>query len=354
MKVGIVTLTHNPNFGNTLQNIALTKALEKYDGVEVETIFNKDDSNLIPYASQLDCFKMMLKCQSTGVEQFKRIRFEKVRKQYIKNSTYFWQKGKIDNIVNDEYDLFIAGSDQVWNPSFGFAGDFEFLRFADPEKRGSYAASVGISSIDVQYIESFRDGIKGMKYLSFRETQAAALCKGKFDVSGEVHIDPTMLCSAEEWKLMMRKPFGFFHKNYILVYLLGENQYGSYIKEVAAKFKAAIVNLSERKYSCIDPLEFVWIIANARFMVTDSFHGTVFSILMNIPFTVCQRVDQNMEQNSRFDTLLNLFHFEKRMCNYDIDDTKMSFNHCETVLDEQRAESNKYILMMLEGAKKHE
>ena len=90
MKVGIVTLTHNPNFGNTLQNIALTKAFEKYDDVEVETIFNKDDSNLIPYVSQLDCFKMILKKQSTGWEQYKRIRFEKVRKQYIKYSKYYF------------------------------------------------------------------------------------------------------------------------------------------------------------------------------------------------------------------------------------------------------------------------
>ena len=314
MKIAIITLTASPNFGNFLQNYALQEQLEGY-GCEVETIKNYYNSSLFVKKYPLKKkILILLNYHGAGNKELKRKKAVKFYKKYINYSKF---KYFGNEKISLQYDKFIVGSDQIWNPNFGVMSSLELLTDVPAEKRFSYSASFGvsdISNISETMLSSIETNLKKFRSLSVREDSGKEIIKNLGIDNVEVHIDPTLLFTAEKWRKLSMKPKKLKVHKFIAVYMLGNitAEYQKKILELSKKYDAEVVNILDENNKIKNPFEFLWIIENAECVCTDSFHATVFSILFNREFYIFDRKDNLKSQNSRFDTLLRIVGINKK------------------------------------------
>lgn len=369
-KVGIVTLNGYYNYGNRLQNVALTMFLKDL-GYDVETIKVTRNKNRMKSISK-KIFRNPLKNIDILVNSYiPKLINEKNNKKYqdIENlrlqtfrefTNEFIVEKTIDyKDVNDQFskiDFFISGSDQVWNPHEGTDRlEINFLQFVPYEKRGSYAGSFGVKNIPENQVEFYRNMINSMKYLSTREDEGAQIIKKITNKESLTHIDPTLLIDVKKWK-KISKPAENRPRNkpYILTYFLGTEED---IKEgldlaikTAEENNWTIINLGDRNDQetyATNPAHFLDYIENCSIFFTNSFHGVVFSILYKKPFIAFKRGNMN----SRINTILQKFKLEDRK-NSNIDFGKdiynIDFSHCEEIIETEREKSKLYIKNMIE------
>lgn len=259
--------------------------------------------------------------------------------------------------VVDEYDYFVTGSDQVWNPHFA---DLEklFIKFVPPEKRIAYAASISCPEIPPEDLQSFIDGINGMKAISVREQAGAELIEQLTGRKVEVVADPTMLVAAEKWREIARKPSWLKGDEQILTtYFLGKRP-DEVISRLAAEYGLKVVNILDERifeHYAVAPEEWLWLIDHASLMYTDSFHGTVFSILFRRPFVVAERMGDGCvnKMTSRIDTLLGKFGLEDRRGNkengYMIGNPmEIQYRDVDAVLAKEREKAEAYLRRALD------
>ncbi len=252
------------------------------------------------------------------------------------------------------YDFLITGSDQVWNPNLVTGLKDTFLLFAPREKRIAYAASFGISEIPGKWKERFAQWLTDMKAISVREQRGAEIVKELTGRTVPVLVDPTMLITAQEWNEIAHSPYWlkqYGNKGYILLYFLGKMP--TKVKENAyqlAKSKNLTVidlmNRSNMEWYLSSPSEFLYLISHAELIYTDSFHGTVFSILYHRPFIVCEKTEKRKgdSMNSRLLTLLERFRYTERLVTEDIDymvndPFDMDFTNVDLILAKEREKS---------------
>ena len=181
--------------------------------------------------------------------------------------------------------------------------------------------------------------------MSCREYEGSQIISRLTGKDVETVIDPTMMLTTKEWDKVIKKPD--FHKDekYVLLYFLGElTDENKKVISILEKRGYKIVNILDvnSKYYVCGPSEFVWLIKHASLMITDSFHGSVFSILYQTPFISFNRKDK-LQMNCRINTLLKKFNFEERMFNDNFDIEKIlyqDFSKVEEILDVER---NKFI-----------
>lgn len=309
-KVAIITICDNTNYGNRLQNYALHKVLKNM-GIENSTLWDKSKNTLLKKVKFI--IKMIISV--FDLSKRKSLSFEKFTYTNISN-----EYNDLENLeqINDKFDYFIVGSDQIWNYNFGHAKDKDFLKFADYHKTISYAPSFGISEVDSKWKSKISDGVNHIKYLSVRENQGAKIIKKLTNRDAQVVLDPTLLLSKEEWHEIEKKPKKMMNEKYILTYFLGEKsqKLNDEIKELSEKNNFRIINLNnidDKDFYTCGPSEFLYLFNRAEIVLTDSFHACVFSMIYNKPFYVFDRNTEGMKcMNSRLDTLLKTFKQEER------------------------------------------
>lgn len=325
MKIAIITMSNGINYGNRLQNYAVQEVLKSL-GCDVETIRNftnqknVDENSLKEKLKDLSA-KINYMIPFTNIGKLKYIlrerRFFDFNKKYIKQTKYSIDANNIPNDLNEKYDYFICGSDQIWNPEFDINSEIDFLTFADKEKRIAFSPSFGVTKIEDSKKENYKNMINGIKFLSVREEAGAEIIRELTNRKSTVLVDPTMLLSESDWIKIEKKPKLDIRKNYILTYFLGKKDKNLAMKidEISKIYDLDIINLldEENKYIySLDPSEFIWLIHNCKLIYTDSFHGTVFSMIFEKPFVVCERKDNLKSMNSRLDTLLKKFNLNNR------------------------------------------
>lgn len=312
-KIAIVTITNSGlNFGNRLQNYALQHQLEKC-GASVETIISSNNCFNSLLLSKLR--RMIKKIVKTSK---RRRYFNKFNKSNMKCCNTIHYERLNDEAYKEMYDAFIAGSDQIWNPYFHFNSDFEFLSFADKSKRFSYAASIGVDQIDEKYHSTYKELLSDMRTISVREFSSINLVKDLCGRDAYVHVDPTMLLTKEEYYEIMEESPIELPEHYLLVYYLGNvsEEYRLKIKEYSQYLNLEIVELSESvgtKYYGLGPQHFLYIFAHADYVCTDSFHGSVFSIIFEKRFTIFIRQDKDVPMNARIETLIEKMGLQERL-----------------------------------------
>lgn len=344
MKVCIVTLYNNVNFGNRLQNFALQKAIEKFN-IECYSLKNTDLT--IKRVIKESIKKIILK--KNKLERKRNKNFVKFSKniRYTRKTVNY--NSKFKNQIT-KYDFYITGSDQVWNPQFNKNGhlNFNLLHFVEPSKRIAYAASFGQNKIDKEYNETFDSELKKFKSISVREDSGKDIIKRiNSSLRVEVLIDPTMLIEATEWEKYMKKPQILKNNKYILNYFLGDlsDNRKRIISKFAKENNCEIIDILDKKspfYQC-GPSEFLYLEKNAYLICTDSFHSSVFALLFNRPFVIFDRKQKEIKSmNSRIDTLLSKFEIENRKFNGKCI-TKENINHnyqkAYKILEEERKKS---------------
>lgn len=214
-----------------------------------------------------------------------------------------------------DYDVYVVGSDQVWNPSASSSIEPYFLTFAPKEaKKISYASSFGVSNIPASLYEKYKKLLSNIDSLSVREQTGVCLVKALTGRDATCVLDPTLLLNKEQWgNIMLAYPH--MPSRYILVYqLLPSDMLPSLAKKISEEMNCPVYYLAKRAYAVnapkgmrvikdAGPAEFLWLIKNASCVVTNSFHGTAFSVNFCTPFYTV--LNSKRGSNARITSLLN-------------------------------------------------
>lgn len=317
-KAAIVTLTKDLNYGNRLQNYAVERLVSEY-GYSVATLFNSMWSvynTTSRFKSYISIPLTWLRNKELGVFRQTVALFDRFNYKYIHFRDYYDINYSMDAIA-DKYDVFITGSDQVWNPYWEFIGENEYLTFAKKKKKIALSASFGVSIIPEEKKKKIAEWLNGLDAISVREDRAAEIVYELTGINAPVLVDPTMCITSEEWSKMARRPLFMKNRPYVLMYVLGEMQAAveNAVNTYCKAYKADLIVLKNNKIynNCpIGPREYLYLIANADYVITDSFHGSVFSILFHRNLAVFHRGGGSKSQDmiSRLDTLLKKFSLE--------------------------------------------
>ena len=208
----------------------------------------------------------------------------------------------------------------MWNLNRNF--EVMFLQFASNNKvKISLSASFGINNIPKEYTKQIREGLNEIDFLSVREYEGASIISQIINKKADVLIDPTLSLGKEEWIKIGKKPKWIKTDRYILLYFLGilSNNDRKLIQVWQEELKCEIVDLMDKKNSKIyasSPEEFIWLISNSALVITDSYHGSIFSFILDTPIVIFSRKDSgNGDMNSRIMTLISKFNLIEHIYN---------------------------------------
>ena len=327
----------NYNYGGVLQGYALKRVLEE-KGYTVDIISYNVGKNKNPiYKSIFEQGKQYgLKSATSKI-------FEKVvgkLKFFISDildtriikfeefMTYDTKEYNDSNLseLNNNYDVFISGSDQVWNPN---AVRKLFLQgfVKSGKKKISYAASIGRNNLYRKETEILVSYLKSFNYLSVREKTAKKILQEYIDTEIEVVLDPTILLEKEQWDFISSKPI--YNRPYALFYFFSDSKkirkkIIDFCKEknidlIMIPYANQQFNFFDKKgpgirINNVGPKEFVSAIKNADYVFTDSFHGAAFSIIYEKQFFIFERnKKEHVSMNSRLYDLLDNFDLNSRL-----------------------------------------
>lgn len=330
-KIGIITI-NSINYGNRLQNYALQEVIELL-GYSVATVQRE-----LPLKHKQQ-IKMDIKKTGQYFLGTKGSKFDTFDRKIKKSNSYALANTQQAGL-NSEFDYFIAGSDQVWNPHYNFVGTSDLLAFAKPEQRLSYAASFGVDEIPDEKKKVYAENLSQFKALSVREKKGAEIIKELTGREAQVVLDPTMLLTNEQWSKVERKSKFTPENRYVLVYSLGEksadfkNSIKDYVKEMEIFDIRAIQN--NGREIPVGPAEFLYLIHHAELILTDSFHASVFSGLYHKRFITFKR--PGIDMSSRIVSLANTIGAKDKL---DGDNNLDCSNGLDYVLVDQLIESER-------------
>ncbi len=374
--LGVCINYYNKNYGGLLQALAMTQFL-KNNNVEYEIIVYKKKKDIKFIVSSIPrVFNTILlndkkeslkkKLGELLHSEFKKnnsIRnsaFEKFCKTYFVNfsDTYYGYEELVQN--STKYNVVLSGSDQLWSPA-GLPTNFYNLQFCAPSvKRISYASSFGVSYIPWYQKKRTRNYLEKMDCISVRENTGARIINELTGKIVKVVLDPVFLLTKQEWdKLIPEKRS--YKEEYIFAYFLGDNQeYRKAVTRFAKAKNLKIVTLRHLDQYVdedelfgdyapydISPSDFLNLIRGASYVFTDSFHGSVFSIIYSKQFMSFYRYASNSStsKNSRIDTLLeNLGLSERRYININDVDNYINYSRVNENLDKLRLDSINYLM----------
>ncbi|ONI41749.1 hypothetical protein AN396_03190 [Candidatus Epulonipiscium fishelsonii] len=341
-RVGIITLFNNTfNHGALLQTYALQKTVAKL-GFECEVIrfdyktkqaeiANKSYSN----AKQMQAFA-----------------------ETIPHSSKIYNASNIYE-CNELYDIFICGSDQIWGDNIGMSSSalpHMALSFANSDKlKIGYAVSMDGAYTTDNIKNILKEPIKKLDYISTREKSAIPFISDLSNKSVVNVLDPTLLLLKKDWDTLK------IETNvapYIFCYMFGlPSNLKKCINELSQKTNYEIKYLSD--YS--DPIEFITLIANAEYVVTNSFHGTIFSIIYNKQFIsfYIDNIQSDYSKNVRIKDLLKMFDICDRYIDIDtpiencltIIDNKIDYSKVNNILELEREKSLAFLKKSLNAEK---
>lgn len=340
MKIGIITQPLHTNYGGLLQNYALQQVLKKlgHDVITLDQIEQLPVPRLRIIASSIKIF--ILKMIGKGEKLKYPFQLDENKRAYISKHTRYFVDKYINHTpamcktadfrnfcINKGIDVLIAGSDQVWRPLYNnniYRSFFDFAENIDI-KRYAYAASFGVDCWEYteEQTSKCKKLIESFDAISVREESAIELCNKYFNRKAEHVLDPTMLLDKVDYEALVYRENEPKSSGNLFTYILDESKEKTNIIEEVAKsldlvlFKVmpkCRVNKKtiKRIDDCVFPPVTQWLRAfmDAEFVVCDSFHGAVFSIIFNKPFLIIGNKRRGL---TRFYSLLKLYGLEDRI-----------------------------------------
>jgi len=319
MKIALLTIHSALNYGALLQATAV------YD-----TLYSlENDTTLLnfrypPFCSIVDktrrqelknCKNFLRFCVKGCSIYKKKKNFDLFISKHIhKITSEFNTESQLEQYCEEnKFDLFVCGSDQIWNPyNIRFEKAF-FLSFTNEgAKKISYAASIGQDSVQEDGLEFIKENLVDFDSISVREDSAIRILQ-EAGITQEVfvHVDPVFLLSQNSWRERENiVSLPEFCEKYVLVYRLTDNpQFDKALEELKRSSGLPFVAITDRlgkipfidkKYMSLGPAEFLYLIDNAEYVVTDSFHGTAFSLIFEKKLIAVS----NLKKNTRITTIL--------------------------------------------------
>lgn len=371
MKIAILTLPLHTNYGGILQAYALQNTLERM-GHTVVVLDSDKHPNIRPwYLRPLvwGYYAILKYVKHRNVEIFPEKKMMKGYQEYLitsQNTQKF-----VDNHINrrtykslseikpNEFDVIVVGSDQVWRVKYFFGKCIKnaYLDFTKGWniKRISYAASFGTSEWEYtqQQTEECKLAISHFDAVSVREDDGVALCKKYFGIDAKHVLDPTMLLSKGDYESLVDDTNSKPSEGDLLTYIIDETPEKVAIVDKISRIKGLkpfrvnsnFENLSADVNERIQPPVEQWLrgFMNAKFVVTDSFHACVFSIIFSKPFVVIGNEQRGV---SRFKSLLGMFGLEDHLVlqrKLDMNKDYMSSPSVYEILNQKKEESVKFL-----------
>lgn len=321
-KTGIMNHWMVNNYGALLLAYALEKKLIDL-GYDVETISYLPDEVLKPWRTsmipKIGVFQYFLRLGYFCVFILPRQKnFSKLRAQ-MRTSLAKYTDRTICQISN-QYEKILIGGDQLWNCKINYYNKNNFLPFIREKNRKIvYAASLSQDKMREGFEEEFRELAEGFGYVTTRERRATELIEELTNLSAPRVADPAFLLDVQEWEALA-KPYNQQEK-YIFVYQVQSDAIIPDFSSRLAKEKnlkiiycpfplKKFIRCKRKPY--ISPEQWLGYIKNAEYIVTDAFHGLVFSIIFNKKFAV-EISDYGRDTGSRITNLLELFGLEDRL-----------------------------------------
>lgn len=370
MKIGILTLPIHNNYGGILQAYALQTVLERM-GHKVEVINNRIKVSHLPlWKKPLSYTKRIIKRYILG-DKKSHILQERRNYEYLLISSSETQKfvdkhihqriiNSFKDINPNDYDAIVVGSDQVWRKVYFRAWNkskYEdaFLDFTEGWNiiRISYAASFGTSKIEVSksHLRKFARALNRFKAISVREKSGINICN-QFGVKAKWMPNPTLLLSHEDYEQFVDKSISESQKGILMSYILDINPEKEALREKIAKEKSLDIYIPNKadgsrftnNFQPQEPVEnWLGAFANASYVIIDSFHGCVFSILFHKQFTVIANKNRGME---RFTSLLEMFGLEDRLIYTPSEYHQLpniDYDKVDTILEERRKDAYQFL-----------
>lgn len=362
MKFAVITLHRVYNYGSALQAYATQRTLEKYG-----------EAFVIDYITPERTFLTILnRSEKKGIKGLV-YRIAKFPSLLLKEATFGRFINKNLNLTKKfitaadieknppEADVYITGSDQVWNSKYNNGVDRGFFLDFIPEdkKRVSFVASFGKTELDENEAAQVKPLLSRYSALSVREDSAVTLLHN-LGFDSNWLIDPTLLLKKEEWQQLASKRL-VKEKYLILMLLYGEdNGATDYARKIADEKGLKLVKISwqfrcpkkvDKLFTHRPPSDFLSLFDNAEFVVTNSFHGTAFSINLEKQFIVVPR----SEFNSRIESLLRLTGLSDRLVdNPDrlcVSNDVIDYTKVLPILEKERERSHEFIKKEICGDK---
>ncbi len=387
-KVGIVSCYFKHNYGSMLQAYATQQVLNNM-GIENETInieqnvdFSKGKkkyyltqiTNLPFIKTKLGMIKLKLD-KKINKELGKNIAIRDKKYEEFKSTFNLTESYKTYNELSNkckDYSSVLVGSDQLWLP-VNVVADYYTLNWVPEDvNKISLATSFGFSKVPEKYNDLYTKFLKRINHLSTREQSGVKIIKDITGLDAKLVADPTILLSKEEWEEVAIHE-RIIKEKYILCYFLGKNiEHRKFAEKLREKTGYKIVSLNHAdeyvKYSdkfCdiapfdIGPAEWINLIKNSEYVCTDSFHGTVFSILYNKIFFDFRRYNNKskVSTNSRLDSLLNVAGISNERIldgSEDVDNVlkfQIDYEKVNRNIESYRNESREWLLKALKDSK---
>lgn len=325
MNIGLITIFQVPNFGSVLQAYATQNILEKLG--HNCTVINYKYPNKTHTRNKHSIKEFLYKLTTPlglNSQQRKSNKINRFRKESINLSERYNTFDDLRNHDWSNYDVFIVGSDQMWNTKYTNCEPAFLLDFLPPKtKKISIATSFAVDSIPTHYTDIFKKNLSEFYALSVREKSGKNIINNQLGLSHDVFVclDPTLLLSKDEWlkgRINSKPNNG---RPYILYYMWAYAfEPRPYINEVAAYFKEKLgdidiialegapksdingVKYINRENSSVDA--FLGYFAHAELVITSSFHGTAFAANFGIP--LISIIPDHNGDNRQSDLLNNL------------------------------------------------
>lgn len=329
MKIGIFTFHYSLNCGAALQAWALQTYLQR-QGLDARIVNYGSIGWASNYYLRTDSLRHFLGSlysdfftffRTFAIESYRRHLYRRFHRECMSLGPAV----KASDLEKGGYTHLITGSDQVWHPIINEGDSMYFLNgVPDGVRRISYAPSFGVDTFDTELEKKMGEWLKRFDAISVREPQGADIVRRLSGREAQVVCDPTLLLNVRDYEDIERKPRFGLPEKYVAVYTIcGHTWAEKAAIEVGRKLGLPVVHLlggqSARWYfggpvkriSALGPAEWIWFIHHAECVVTNSFHGTVFSLLFHRPFWVALN---EKASDARMRTLLDGVGIEDRLC----------------------------------------
>lgn len=379
-KIGIMTIHKVNNYGAELQAFALQEKLNRlgFSAEIIDYLYYKHreyrySRKARPFV-RLGLNRRVKECLAPLLSWVKALphgaalkrreaAFARFHQRYTRYSPITYRSIEQLHESGMAYDLYMVGSDQVWNPFANVSLKPYFLDFAPAGKpRISYASSFGVSTIPVEARPIYRECLNGLDRIAVREKQGVGIVEELTGRKAHHVVDPTLLLHEDDWKAFacavdVERP-------YLLLYVLTPSDYATKLaRRIAESLKLKLVRIckgaakqdaGDSIHNIVDagPAEFVGLFLNAAFVITNSFHGTAFSVNFHKPFYTV--LPKNKPNNSRQQGLLETLRLEDRLISEGAPfpaegSSLIDYGEAEILLQQFRDESVKYLLDAVNG-----
>lgn len=369
MKIDIITRHSVPNYGSLLQSYATQKSIERL-GHEAEIInYTRYEERYENLANTLLKGKkwnknvvLRLIYKSIQTPNYSKMyrAFYKFRNGFLKETKR--EYGSIEELKENppKADIYCSGSDQIWG-KIGTA-DFDeayFLGFVDNKKCISYASSFGKTEISENLSNNLNNLLKSFSKILVREDTAKKLLEERgFNNVSQV-VDPTLLLTKDEWIELANKSSIKTPNNYVLIYQLHDNkEFNKYAEKFAKQRSMKLLRISPSLYHVFrsgkmiylpTQFDFLKYFMNADYILTDSFHATVFSIIFNKKFL---DILPSNKTATRIESILRLFGIKSRVLkdynDKELIDNEIDYESVNKRLEEERKKSEDLLRLAIE------